>query len=212
MSLDLDPDAVLWSTNPADRDGKPLLVMMHGRGSDENDLFSLAPELPPEFVLASVRAPLAEGAGWSWWETGGPSGDPDVESVDAGAAAVSTWLDSLPFTPSLVGALGFSQGGAMATHLLRRDVARIRFAVNLAGFIISGPQPADAALATSRPPVFWGRGADDPLFLGAMAELVDRTAPWLAAHTTAETHAYPGLGHSISRDELDDVVAFLRAR
>jgi len=112
----------------------------------------------------------------------------------------------LPFTPSRIGAFGFSQGGAMATHLLRRDVARIAFAVNLAGFLVSGEQEGDAALAVSRPPVFWGRGADDPLFTDDIAV---RTESWLPGHTTAEVHLYPGLGHSISRDELDDVNRFL---
>ena len=158
MTLDLDPDAILWSAAPAERDGRPLLIVMHGRGSNEEDLFALAGELPPEFVIASLRAPLAESGGWSWWETV-VSGNPDAERVDAAAAAVTTWLDALPFTPSRVGTLGFSQGGAMATHLLRRDVERIAFAVNLAGFAIAGEQEADAALAVSRPPVFWGRGA-----------------------------------------------------
>lgn len=205
MTVALDPDAILWNTAPGERDGRPLLVVMHGRGSNEEDLFALAPELPPPYVIASLRAPLPESGGWSWWETV-VSGNPDAERVDAAAAAVTTWLDALSFTPSSVGTLGFSQGGAMATHLLRRDVERIRFAVNLAGFAIGGEQRGDAALAVSRPPVFWGRGDADPLFT---AQIVERTEPWLAEHTTAETHLYPGLGHSISRDELDDVVDFL---
>jgi phospholipase/carboxylesterase len=209
MSLDLDPDAILWSAGPAERDGRPLLVVMHGRGSDEHDLFSLAPELPAEYVIASLRAPIAEPPGWSWWPPGGRHGDPDTEWLDVAAAAVTRWLDALPFSSTLVGALGFSQGGAMATHLLRRDLGRTSFAVNLAGFLISGEQEADAALAVGRPRVFWGRGADDGLFLGELAALVERTEPWLATHTTPEIHVYPGLGHSISPEELADVVKFL---
>lgn len=208
MSPELDPDAVLWNTEPSDRDGRPLLVVMHGRGSNEEDLFGLAPELPAEYVIASLRAPIAEAGGWSWWETV-VSGNPDAELVDSAAAAVTTWLDALPFEPSVVGTLGFSQGGAMATHLLRRDVARVRFAVNLAGFAISGDQEADAALAVSRPPVFWGRGGADQLFT---PEIISRTEAWLAGHTTAETRIYQGLGHSVSREELDDVARFLAAR
>ncbi|MEO8262041.1 MAG: dienelactone hydrolase family protein [Pseudolysinimonas sp.] len=208
MSLELDPDAILWSAPAAERDGRPLLVVMHGRGSNEEDLFGLAPDLPAEYVIASLRAPIAEGPGWSWWETE-ISGNPDAERVDSAAAAVTTWLDSLSFTPSRIGALGFSQGGAMATHLLRRDVERIAFAVNLAGFVISGEQVGDAALAVSRPPVFWGRGTHDPLFT---PDIVERTESWLPGHTTPEVHEYPGLGHSISRDELDDVVGFVSAR
>jgi phospholipase/carboxylesterase len=94
----------------------------------------------------------------------------------------------------------------MSTHVLRRDPGRVRFAVNLAGFIVRGAQATDDALAVAKPPVFWGRGAEDALFTPA---LVERTAPWLLSHARADTHVYPGLGHSISRRELDDVAAFL---
>ena len=55
----LDPDVVRWSAPPAERDGRPLLVLLHGYGSDENDLFGLAPSFPPSSSMASVRAPLA---------------------------------------------------------------------------------------------------------------------------------------------------------
>ena len=88
-------------------------------------------------------------------------------------------------------------------HVLRRDPGRVRFAVNLAGFVGSGEQPTDGALATARPPVFWGlrrRGR-----AVHAASIRDRTATWLEAHTALEARVYPGLGHSISRDELDDV-------
>jgi phospholipase/carboxylesterase len=208
MPIEIDPDAVLWSVGPTEREGRPLLIAMHGRGSDEQDLFSLAGELPAHFVIASLRAPVAEGAGWSWWEPGGANlpGDPAAENVDAAADAVLTWVDSLAFTPSQLGTLGFSQGGAMALHVLRRAASRIAFAVDLAGFVVEGEQASDAVLAVSKPPVFWGRGSVDPLFT---PELIARTAPWLPLHATAHIHVYPGLGHSISREELDDVVKFL---
>ena len=101
MTPEIDPDAVLWSAGPAERDGRPLLITMHGRGSDEKDLFTLVPDLPSTFVIASLRAPVAEQAGWSWWEPGNPnpSGNPSAESVDAAADAVLAWVDTLPFTP-----------------------------------------------------------------------------------------------------------------
>ena len=68
--LTLDADAVIWSAPEPERAGKPLLVLLHGYGSDERDLFGLAPYLPEGFVVASVRAPLSPPfptPGWSWY-------------------------------------------------------------------------------------------------------------------------------------------------
>ena len=78
----LDADAVLWSAEAAERAGRPLLVLLHGYGADERDLFGLAPYLPPEFVVAAVRAPLAPpwpAPGYSWYPIEGlESRDPDA--------------------------------------------------------------------------------------------------------------------------------------
>jgi phospholipase/carboxylesterase len=162
-------------------------------------------------VIASLRAIVAEGPGWSWWEpvAANPPGSPGVEGVDAAADAVLAWVDGLPFTPSMVGTLGFSQGGAMALHLLRRRPAVIEFAVNFAGFVVEGAQASDALLAVSRPRVFWGRGGSDPLF---SPPLIERTERWLADHAAADVRVYPGLGHTISDSELRDVSDFLGER
>jgi phospholipase/carboxylesterase len=209
--LILDDSATVWSVAEERRRELPLVVVLHGRGSDENDLAALFPALPDAFAYASVRAPIQEGPGWSWFEDGDGNirADPTVANADRAADAVLDWLDGLGWQPPVVGTLGFSQGGATATHVLRRDPGRVRFAVNLAGFVGRGAQPTDAALATARPPVFWGVGAEDELFT---PEIRDRTSEWLDAHSALEAHEYPGLAHSISRDELDDVAAFLRAR
>jgi phospholipase/carboxylesterase len=209
--LILDDAATVWSVPEEQRTSLPLVVVMHGRGSDENDLAALFPALPAEFAYAAVRAPIAEGPGWSWFEDGDGNvrADPSTSNADRAADAVLAWLDNLGWAPPLVGTLGFSQGGANAVHALRRDPGRVRFAVCLAGFVGSGTQPTDGALVTAQPPMFWGVGSADELFT---PDIRDRTSTWLQTHTDLETHVYPGLGHSISPDELDDVVAFLRAR
>jgi phospholipase/carboxylesterase len=209
--LVLEAAATVWSVPEEQRPDLPLVIVMHGRGSDERDLAALFGELPGTFAYASVRAPIAEGPGWSWFEDGDGNirADPTTGNADRAADAVLAWLDGLGWAPSLVGTLGFSQGGANAVHVLRRDPGRVRFAVNLAGFVGSSTQPTDGALATARPPVFWGIGAEDELFT---PQIRDRTATWLAAHTDLEARVYPGLGHSISRAELDDVSAFLTAQ
>ena len=58
---------VLWSQPEQERAGKPLLVLLHGYGANEQDLLSLAGMLPQEFAVASLRAPIAMGPGFTWF-------------------------------------------------------------------------------------------------------------------------------------------------
>lgn len=205
----IDPDLIVWSAEPAARPGRPLVIVLHGRGSDERDLASLFPLLPGGFVYASLRAPLPFGPAFAWFP-GDPArpGDPPADSVDEVTDAVLAWLSGLGWVPPHVGALGFSQGGAMATHLLRRG-SEVGFAVNMSGFVVGGAQRGDARLASARPPVYWGRGSADPLFTH---DIIHRADGWLPFHTTLTSAVYPGLGHSVSDEMLRDVCGFLDAR
>jgi phospholipase/carboxylesterase len=202
----IDDTTVIWSTQPKELADRPLVVLMHGRGSHEQDLAGLIPLLPQEFGYASLRAPMPFEAGGHTWFAAGAPGVPPLASVDAAVVAVLEWLDRVAPTGQ-VAAAGFSQGGAMATHLMRHAPERFTSYVNLAGFVVPGEAPADARLSELRPPVFWGRGAVDPVIPQAAIDLTDQ---WLAPRSSLTTRVYPGLGHSISAAEVDDVSGFLR--
>ncbi|MCK6079920.1 dienelactone hydrolase family protein [Microbacterium sp. EYE_5] len=204
----IDPDAVLWSAPADERAGRPLLVLLHGYGSNEQDLFGLSPSLPDAFVVASLRAPLAPPfptPGHSWFALEGP-GRRDPDEVAASVDAVLAWLDGARGDAASVGLLGFSQGGAMALQILRTRPRAADFAVVLAGFALPGALPGDAELAEATPSVFWGRGARDEVISPAM---VEHTAQWLPDHVDLSGRVYPGLTHSVSEEELADVRTFL---
>lgn len=202
----IEADAVLWSATEVDRTGRPLLLIFHGYGSHEGDLFGLAPHLPLQPVIAALRAPLPAGQGWAWFPIDDP-GNPAVSPVDAAVAGVLAWLDGLAVPPTSVGLLGFSQGAAMTLQLMRADPDRFSFAVQLSGFVASGDRDGDDRLAERRPPIFWGRGTADQVI---PPSAIDRTQAWLPGHSTLTERIYEGMPHSISQDELGDVVAFLR--
>lgn len=204
----LDPDAALWSDAPT---GRPLLVLLHGYGSDERDLFGLVPHLPSDFVFAAPRAPLSPpwpAPGYSWYPIDGLAGR-DSAAVTRAAERLCSWLDDHAVGATSIGLLGFSQGAAIALQALRLQPERFAFAVNLSGYASAGELPGDAVLAASRPPVFWGRGTHDDVI---PEHLVAQTTEWLPAHSTLSGSVYPGLTHSVSQAELDDVRGFLEAR
>lgn len=203
----IDPTAIIWSAPEAERANRPLLVLLHGYGSNEGDLFGLAPHLPLQPVIASLRAPLRAGPGYSWYDLEGATNESRSAGADAAARGLLQWLDGVESTS--VGVLGFSQGGAMSIHLMRHAPERIAFAVSLAGFVVPGEAPADARLAALAPPVFWGRGTHDTVIAPSFIEATQR---WLPHHVTLTERIYEGLGHSVSEAELTDVLTFLRAQ
>jgi phospholipase/carboxylesterase len=203
----IDAEMVLWSAPEEKRAGRPLLVAMHGWSYDETHLFGITQRLHRELVVASLRAPVAEAGGFAWFPSrGNPIGNPQPPLANAMTTAVLTWLDDQPEFSS-VGLIGFSQGGAMALQLLRHEPTRFAYAVQLGGFVVDDRQPGDAVLADTRPPVFWGRGAFDTVIPRAA---VERTDSWTREHANAEIQIYPGLGHDVAGQEVDDLLAFVR--
>ncbi|MBM7820981.1 phospholipase/carboxylesterase [Cellulosimicrobium cellulans] len=202
------PAALVAVRSDADPAGPPAagpaVVLLHGFGSHEHDLAGLGPHLGPPWV--SLRAPLAlPHGGFAWFPIVTP-GDPEPEPVARATEAVWAWVDAELGPERQVAPVGFSQGGLMATQLLRTRPERVAATVVLGGFVQAAEQPADAVLAASRPPVFWGRGADDRVIA---PHAIDRTAAWLPGRSTLVERVYPGLAHGIDARELADVRAFL---
>ncbi|MEZ0448498.1 alpha/beta hydrolase [Cellulomonas sp. ICMP 17802] len=185
------------------------VLLLHGFGSHEHDLAGLGDLVSDTLPWVSLRAPLAlSPRGFAWFPVVTP-GSPDPASVATATDAIWAWVDEYLGADAPVIPLGFSQGGLMATQLLRTRPDRVRATVVLGGFVQAAEQPVDEELARSRPPVFWGRGADDHVIA---EHAIDRTTQWLPAHSTLVEKVYPGLGHGIDGRELADVRAFLAER
>jgi phospholipase/carboxylesterase len=204
----VDEQHVMWSKPERERTGRPHLVLLHGYGSHEGDLFQLAPYLPEQLVFAAVRAPLAHpmGVGFSWYPL---DGEADGTGIDAAADELAEFLEGVRGRASWLGTLGFSQGGVIGLQVLRRHPGLVDAHVMLASARHPERLPElDAELELRRPPVFWGRGTADAVF---PAWRFADTADWLPDHSRLTERIYEGLGHAVSEPMLDDVSTFLRA-
>ncbi|WP_144629204.1 alpha/beta hydrolase [Arthrobacter woluwensis] len=209
MSLDapaFPEPTVLWSVPEDQRQGRPLLVLLHGYGANEADLFGLADQLPEEFVVASVRAPLTMGPGFTWFPLTG-SLDYSFDAVKAATDYVLEWLDGVREEFTSVSLLGFSMGMAMATSMWRRRPQDFAAIVGLSGFAVEGGTDwfRDAELDGSTP-FFWGRDPQDPVI---PRERIDFTAAWLLGKARATKVQYSGVWHGISPQEVGHVAEFL---
>jgi phospholipase/carboxylesterase len=211
MASDLNAPIVRWrKAQSAGAQRPPLLVLLHGRGADENDLFALAPAIDPGIAVASVRAPLAtDEGGYTWSESRSP-GRYIGESLRASLTWFQTWLVSLASgrsEPQDVYLLGFSAGMAMASALVLDEPARYAGAVLLSGTL---PFDTDLPMVKNRlagVPIFYGHGSFDRVI---PADLVTRSAKYLLESSGAklETRTYP-IAHEISDAEVRDINAWL---
>jgi phospholipase/carboxylesterase len=172
----------------------PLVVLLHGRGSNEREILGLASHLPAGPAYAAVRAPIAEGGGYAWFANRG-TGRPVAESLAATMNWFRTWLDEIAPAGRPVLLVGFSGGAAFAGGLVLDDPARYAGAA-----VLYGTLPFDAGL-----PTVPGRLADLPVFVAQgdgdhviPRELLDRTWDYLLSESGAPTVAerQPG-GHEL---------------
>jgi phospholipase/carboxylesterase len=199
-------ETVVWSKPENERAGTPLLVMMHGYGTDESRMVNLFDYLPSEFTCAALRAPMpiADGYGWfllDYFLTN------DFADVIAAANSVFSWIDAAKGGHSSVSLLGYSQGMAMASTLLRLRPRDFPAVVGLSGFVLDNDLLALSQSFDTPPPFFWGRDKADLII---NEEAVAHTEGWLNAHTQLTARTYPGMGHAMSKREMVDVSAFLR--
>ena len=152
---------------PAAGDPIGALVLLHGRGADELDLFPLLDVFDPEqrLVAATPRAPLAlPPGGWHWYAFR-QVGYPDPETFGAVYPVLTEWLDTfleengLAHDRLVLG--GFSQGGVMTYALgLGRGRPRPAALVALSGFIPT-VERFELDLSPPLPPVAIGHGTLD---------------------------------------------------
>jgi len=193
MPATITPDAPAVAAHGSSNPDAPLVVLLHGRGSHEQAIISLADHLPPGPAYAAVRAPIAEGGGFAWFANRG-IGRPVAESLAATIGWFREWLDRIAPAGRPVILIGFSGGAAAAGGLVLADPARFAGAA-----ILYGTMPFDAGLDTgpqrlAGTPIFVAQGQHDTVM---PPDLMRRTWEYLhgpsgaaiTSHRDASAHA-----------------------
>ena len=154
---------------PAAGDPAGLLVLLHGRGADEHDLFPLFDVFDPEQRLLGVspRGPLSFPPGGAHWYAVHQIGHPDPATFLPTFELAGSWLDTLwaetGIGPERTVLGGFSQGAVMTWALgLGEGRRRPAALIALSGFMPTVPG-WQLDLSPPLPPAAIGHGTDDPV-------------------------------------------------
>jgi phospholipase/carboxylesterase len=191
------------------------LLLLHGIGSNEADLFGLAPYLDERLLVVSARAPVVMGPGsFGWFNIEfTPRGmTADIEQAKKSLRQLPVFIDELIETYRAdpaggVYLMGFSQGAMMTLALSLNHPERISGAVVMSGrFPSSVLEDRLNVEALEGKPFIVTHGIYDPVLPVEEGRAVRKSLEALPVKLTYRE--YP-MGHEVSMESLRDVSAWL---
>ena len=192
----------------------PLLILLHGTGSNEQDLFSFANQLPGKFLIVSARAPYTISKGsYTWYELHFDNGKPiySKEQAEQSRKTILAFIEQLKtkhdFDPAQVYLCGFSQGGIMSYSVALTQPDKIKGIAVMSGRLLEEVRTMTAAKEKLKPlSIFISHGTKDNVLTIQYAREAEAYIKQLGL--TPLYKEYPE-GHTVSREMFTDLFNWL---
>ncbi len=205
-----------YITRPSSlKENAPLLIMCHGYGSDENDLFSFASELPEELMIISLRAPYPmQPYGNAWYainfdaDKGKWSDNEQAkQSVDLIAEFIDYACEAYAVNSKNVTLLGFSQGTILSYAVALTYPKKVKNIVALSGYINEDILPESIEKNdVSHLNFFCSHGSVDQVIPVNWAQ---KTPEFLEALGINHSYSEYPVGHGVAPQNFYDLKAWL---
>ncbi len=199
---------------PSDlQDNAPWLILLHGRGADEDDLLALAEFFPGHLVVAP-RAPFTAmqwnyGPGYAWYRyLGGTTPDPEhfEHSQNELHVLINALPDLLDVRPGPLFLGGFSQGGTMSMGYTLRNPGVVTTTLNLSGFLPDHPSVQVTPETVNGTYFYWAHGLYDKAIPLQIAQQGRRQLQTAGAYLAAVDLP---ISHTISYNSITDIQTLL---
>lgn len=197
-------------------DKNPLLLLLHGYGSNEEDLFSFATELPDEYYIVSARAPydMQYGA-YAWYAINFDADEnkfSDHEQAKISRDLIAQFIDELiqtyPIEPKNITLVGFSQGAILSYAIALSHPDKVQRVVALSGYV-SEPILEENYLRNdlSKLKIFHSHGTADQVI---PVEWARKTKPFLEKLGVNSNYKEYPVGHGVAPQNFYDFKNWLR--
>lgn len=191
-----------------------IVIMLHGRGSNGNDLIGLSRVFSDALPTTAFYAPNAPHSfedaptGFQWYSTATP--ESRTQGVRDIASTVNAYIDELlaeqRLAPSRAILLGFSQGCITSLHLGPRRERPLAGVVGLSGAMVTG-DTLQAEIA-NQAPILLVHGEDDTVLPPERSSEAHETLQTVGV--PSELHIIPGLPHAIDQRVVDLSIEFIQ--
>ncbi|SEO06111.1 phospholipase/carboxylesterase [Mucilaginibacter gossypiicola] len=192
-----------------------LIILLHGVGSNEDDLFRLAGKFPENFIVVSARAPYTMASGrYAWFQVDFSSGKPVInpEQAEQSRLTLTTFVGQLienyDIDTANIYMGGFSQGGIMSysTGLTFPQVFKGIFI--LSSRLLPEVKPLiNITPALKQLRIFIAHGTQDNVLPLAYAH---EASAYIKALVTDVTYHEYQMGHTTGEQELADLLQWLQ--
>ncbi len=196
-------------------DNPPVIILLHGVGSNEQDLFSFANQLPDRFLVVSARGPYTLGNNsYGWYAIDFSTGRSVInkEQAEKSRNTLIQFIDELhlkhKFDKSQVYLCGFSQGGIMSYSVGLTRPDKVKGIAVMSGRLLEEVRPLIAPKNKLRSlEVFISHGTNDPVLRIDYAREADSYLKQLGLNPVYKE--YPAV-HTITNDMFIDLLKWLK--
>ncbi len=207
---DLPLRYVMWAPRGASAP-LPLVIVMHGRGADANDLAELAPLIAPECRVIFPNAPKPWDAGqgmtfgFSWFDGWPPQGSSFGSSRTLVLEFIKAAAERFPTLPGKIVVAGFSQGALVALDVGFRTEEPVAGIVAMSGAIYEKELPDLRARKNQK--VLIVHGSEDEVIQVIAAR---RTRMVLEENGVSPEYHEFAMGHQVTQESIAVVSEFIR--
>ena len=199
------------------KENAPLLIMLHGYGSDENDLFSFSRELPKELFIISTRAPYSMipfGNAWYAINFDAEQGKWNdnvqaIKSRDLVAAFIDEVVSTYPVDKHNVTLLGFSQGTILSYAVALTYPEKVKNIIALSGYIHQDILPENLDKDYSNLDFYCSHGSVDQVI---PVEWARKNSPFLKSLNIKHQYSEFPVGHGVAAQNFYEFKDWLSKR
>ena len=199
-------------------DKAPLLIMLHGYGSDENDLFSFSSELPEELFIISLKAPYSlEPFGHAWYAINFDSEqnkwsntEQAIKSRDLVTKFIDEAIEHYPVKKDNITLLGFSQGTVLSYAIALMYPEKVKNIIALSGYIDQDLLPDQADVNRYKHLDFYcSHGSEDQVI---PVDWARKAQPFLNSLNIKNRYSEFPVGHGVAPQNFFELKEWLKNR